>query len=99
MTEYWLPNFCTRNSQIDNVISTERTEMLSLLSGATAAIIVLIIFLVKWNSSLDSVVKRRTKELNESNEQLRLLNKQLAEANEQLKIKVGVMVVMVALYL
>jgi signal transduction histidine kinase len=73
-------------SQIDNVIFTERTEMLSLLAGATAAIIGLIIFLIKWNSTLDSEVKRRTKDLNESNKQLTALNKQLGEANEQLKI-------------
>ena len=56
-------------SRIDNVVSTERMEMLSLLAGATAAIIGLIIFLIKWNSTLDGEVKRRTKELNESNEQ------------------------------
>jgi signal transduction histidine kinase len=80
-------------SQIDKVISTERTEMLSLLAGTTAAIIVLIIFLIKWNSSLDSVVKRRTKELNESNKQLQLTtseltktNDSLAESNEQLTL-------------
>ena len=73
-------------SRIDNVVSTERMEMLSLLAGATAAIIGLIIFLIKWNSTLDGEVKRRTKELNESNEQLTLLNKQFAEANEQLKV-------------
>jgi signal transduction histidine kinase len=73
-------------SRIDNVISKERTEMLSLLAGATAAIIGLIIFLIKWNSTLDGEVKRRTKELNESNEQLTLLNEQLGEANEQLEV-------------
>jgi signal transduction histidine kinase len=71
-------------SQIDKVISTERTEMLSLLAGTTAAIIVLIIFLIKWNSSLDSVVKRRTKELNESNKQLQLTTSELTKANDSL---------------
>jgi signal transduction histidine kinase len=71
-------------SQIDKVISTERTEMLSLLAGTTASIIVLIIFLVKWNSSLDSVVKRRTKELNESNKQLQLTTSELTKANDSL---------------
>jgi signal transduction histidine kinase len=73
-------------SRINNVVSTERMEMLSLLAGFTTAIIGLIIFLIKWNSTLDDEVKRRTKELNESNEQLTLLNKQLGEANEQLKV-------------
>ena len=71
-------------SQIDNVISTERTEMLSLLAGATAAIIGLIIFLIKWNSTLDSEVKRRTKELNESNKQLQLTTSELTKANDSL---------------
>src|SRR5689334_11978312 len=71
-------------SQIDHVISTERTEMLSLLAGATAAIIGLTIFLIKWNSTLDSEVKRRTKELNESNKQLQLTTSELTKANDSL---------------
>jgi signal transduction histidine kinase len=66
-------------SQINNVISTERIEMFSLLAGTTAAIVILIIFLIKWSSNLNDEVKRRTRELNES-------NKQLAIANEQLKV-------------
>jgi signal transduction histidine kinase len=66
-------------SQINNVILTERIEMFSLLAGTTAAIVVLIIFLIKWSSNLKDEVKRRTRELNES-------NKQLGVANEQLKL-------------
>jgi signal transduction histidine kinase len=66
-------------SQINSIIFTERIEMLSLLSGITAAIVVLVLFLVKWSSTLQSEVKRRTKELNE-------LNEQLGTANEQLKV-------------
>ena len=87
-------------SQLNNVISTERIEMFSLLAGTTAAIVVLIIFLIKWSSNLNDEVKRRTRELNESNKQLNTLteelkkandsliasNKQLALANEQLKV-------------
>ena len=87
-------------SQINNVISTERIEMFSLLAGTTAAIVILIIFLIKWSSNLNDEVKRRTRELNESNKQLNTLteelkkandsliasNKQLAIANEQLKV-------------
>lgn len=65
-------------SQINDVILTQRTETFSLLAGVTAAVLTLLIFLVKWNNSLNNEVKIRTKELNES-------NKQLAEANEQLK--------------
>jgi signal transduction histidine kinase len=66
-------------SQINGVIFTERIEMFSLLAGTTAAIIVLIIFLIRWSSNLNNEVKRRTNELNES-------NKQLSVANEQLKL-------------
>ncbi|HZA07809.1 MAG TPA: sensor histidine kinase, partial [Nitrososphaeraceae archaeon] len=87
-------------SQINGVIFTERIEMFSLLAGTTAAIVVLIIFLIKWSSTLNDEVKRRTRELNESNTQLNMLtkelkrandslmasNKQLAVANEQLKL-------------
>jgi signal transduction histidine kinase len=64
-------------SKINSVILTERIEMFSLLAGTTAAIVVLIIFLIKWSSSLNDEVKRRTRELNESNEQLGVANEQL----------------------
>ena len=66
-------------SQINDVISTQRMEMLSLLAGVTAAVAVLIVFLMKWNTNLNNEVKRRTRELDKS-------NKQLSEANQQLKV-------------
>jgi signal transduction histidine kinase len=66
-------------SQINGVILTQRIETFSLLAGTTAAIVVFIIFLIKWSSNLNDEVKRRTRELNES-------NKQLGVANEQLKV-------------
>ena len=66
-------------SQINDVISTQRMEILSLLAGVTAAVAVLIVFLMKWNTNLNNEVKRRTSELDES-------NKQLSEANQQLKV-------------
>lgn len=53
--------------------------VLGIFPGTTAAIIVLIFFLIKWNSNLNREVKRRTTELDES-------NKQLVQANEQLKV-------------
>jgi signal transduction histidine kinase len=67
-------------SQINDVIHTQRIETFSLLAGTTAAIVVLIIFLIRWSSNLNDEVKRRTRELNES-------NKQLGVANEQLKVQ------------
>ena len=66
-------------SQIDNTLFAQRIETFTLLAGTTAAIVALIIFLIKWSNTLQSEVKRRTRELDES-------NKQLSEANEQLKV-------------
>jgi signal transduction histidine kinase len=64
-------------SQINGVLFTERISMFSLLAGTTAAVAVLILFLIIWNSRLDKEVKKRTKELEESNKQLTLANEQL----------------------
>ena len=59
-------------SHIDQVLFAQRVETFSLLAGITIAVAVLIIFLIKWNSSLDYEVKRRTNELNQANEQLKV---------------------------
>ncbi|MFL6403457.1 MAG: ATP-binding protein [Nitrososphaeraceae archaeon] len=67
-------------SQMDKTMSTERMEMFSLLVGMTAAIVLLFIFLIRWSSTLDSEVKRRTMELETA-------NKQLSVSNEQLKMR------------
>ena len=64
-------------SQINDVIQTQRIETFSLLAGTTVAIVVFIIFLIGWNNNLNEEVKRRARELNESNKQLELANKQL----------------------
>ena len=40
-------------SKIDSIIFNERLEMFSLLSGIIAAIMILILFLVRMNSILD----------------------------------------------
>jgi hypothetical protein len=42
-----------------------------LLAGATIAIVVLIVFLIKWNTLLRGEVQRRTMELELSNEEIR----------------------------
>lgn len=65
-------------SEINDVVYMQRIEIFTLLAGTTAAIIVLIFFLIKWNINLNQEVQRRTIELDESNKQLR-------QANEQLK--------------
>jgi signal transduction histidine kinase len=79
-------------SQINDVLLTERLKMFSLLAGTTAAIAVLIIFLVKWSSTLGNEVKRRTRQLNVSNQQLysktselKLTNESLIESNKKLE--------------
>ena len=71
-------------SQINDILFTEREKMFSFLAGITAAVVLLIVFLIKWNSSLNNEVKRRTKELNESNQQLQLTTVELKKANESL---------------
>jgi signal transduction histidine kinase len=48
-----------------------------LLAITTAAAIILIIFLIKWSSNLNTEVKKRTKELESANEQLEIANEQL----------------------
>jgi signal transduction histidine kinase len=73
-------------SQINDVISVQRLQTFSLLAGITTAVVILIVFLIKWNSSLDKEVKRRTRELDESNRQFVQTNKKLESANEQLKV-------------
>lgn len=50
-----------------------------MLAITTAAAIILIIFLTKWNSNLDSEVKRRTGELESANKQLRVHDKMQKE--------------------
>ncbi|MFL6349324.1 MAG: hypothetical protein ACJ72X_13630, partial [Nitrososphaeraceae archaeon] len=64
-------------SQVKGLLATENSKMFMLLGCIIAAISVLIILLIKWTSSLDMEVKRRTKELDESNKQLALANEQL----------------------
>jgi signal transduction histidine kinase len=72
-------------SQVGKVLFSQRIETFSLLAGATVAIVVLIVFLIKW-SSLNEEVKRRGKELEVANIELETANKQLSLSNEQLKI-------------
>jgi signal transduction histidine kinase len=67
-------------SQINDVIFTQRIEIFSLLAGVTAAVAVLIVFLMKWNTNLNNEVKRRTKDLESANEQLKFHDKMQKES-------------------
>ncbi len=73
-------------SQVDKVLFSQRIETFSLLAGATVAIVVLIVFLIKWRS-LSEEVKRRGRELENANRELENANKRLSISNEQLKIR------------
>ena len=66
-------------SQIDPILSRENGKLALLLAGPTGASAILIMFLVLWNSSLGKEVKKRTRELQESNKLLGLTNEQLRE--------------------
>ena len=66
-------------SQIDPILSRESGKLAILLAGPTGASAMLIIFLVLWNSSLGKEVKKRTRDLQESNRLLGVTNEQLRE--------------------
>jgi signal transduction histidine kinase len=63
-------------SRINDVLFAERVKMFSLIAGTTAAVAILIVFLIKW-SGLNEEVKRRAKDLETANKQLSLSNEQL----------------------
>ena len=73
-------------AEINNVLFGEKLQMFTLIVGTIAAITTLIMFLIKWNIVLDDEVKKRTKDLRESNRQLSLSNQEIALANEELKV-------------
>lgn len=66
-------------SKIGPILSEESGKLALLLAGPTGASAILIIFLVLWNSSLGKEVKKRTKELQETNRLLGVTNEQLRD--------------------
>jgi signal transduction histidine kinase len=66
-------------ANINDVLFNERLKMFTLVAGFTVAVVTLILFLIKWNNILDRRVKRRTKELEKSNEQLEAHDKMQKE--------------------
>ena len=67
---------------INSVLFSESIKMSSLLTGTTAAIIVLVFLLRKWYSMLQNEVRKRTQDLNESNEKLMIANESLKKKDE-----------------
>jgi signal transduction histidine kinase len=66
-------------SQIEPILSSENERLALFLAGPTGASAILIIFLLLWNSSLGKEVKKRTRQLQESNRLLGATNEQLRE--------------------
>jgi signal transduction histidine kinase len=66
-------------SQIDPIITRENQRLALFLAGPSGASAILIVFLLLWSSSLGKEVKRRTRELQESNRLLGVTNEQLKE--------------------
>ena len=73
-------------SEINEVIIGEEVKTFFLLLGTIAAVASLIVILVKWNIILNTEIKSRTLELEESNKLLKGTNEELLQANEELKI-------------
>jgi signal transduction histidine kinase len=66
-------------SQIDSILSKETGKLALFFAGPSGASAILIIFLLLWNSGLEKEVKKRTRDLQESNELLGVTNEQLRE--------------------
>lgn len=64
-------------STVNNIIEKERLQMFSLIIGIIAAVLLLILYLSKVNSTLDKAVKKRTTELENVNIKLESANKHI----------------------
>jgi signal transduction histidine kinase len=72
-------------SNIGETLFAERLKSYSLLVGTLIAVAVLIIFLVKWSSTMEKEVVKRTRELKESNLKLDMMTKDLKNSNISLQ--------------
>jgi signal transduction histidine kinase len=69
-------------ADLENSLFIERVKLFSLFAATLAGVVVLMIFLIKWNNSLKKEVTRRTRELHDSNRQLIAANNQLERNNK-----------------
>jgi signal transduction histidine kinase len=72
-------------SKISDTLFTERLKGYSLLVAVFASVVLLIIFLLKWNNTMEKEVIKRTNALNKSNIQLGIVSKKLRTSNLSLQ--------------
>ncbi len=72
-------------SKISDTLFTERLKGYSLLVAVFASVGSLIIFLLKWNNTMEHEVIKRTNALNKTNIQLGVMSKQLRKSNLSLQ--------------
>jgi hypothetical protein len=68
-------------SALEDLLSNERLKMFSLLTGSIAAVVALLVFLMKWNTTLQEQVRIKTIELQEKQRKER----ELEESYEGIK--------------
>jgi hypothetical protein len=68
-------------SALEDLLSNERLKMFSLLTGSIAAVVALLVFLMRWNTTLREQVRIKTIELREKQQKER----ELEESYEGIK--------------
>jgi len=72
-------------SKISDTLFTDRLKGYSLLVAVFASVGSLVIFLLKWNNTMEKEVIKRTNALNKTNIQLGIMSKQLRKSNMSLQ--------------
>ena len=72
-------------SKIGETLFAERLKSYSLLAATFASIAFLVVLLLKWNTSMEREVIKRTNELNKSNTKLDIMAKDLTDSNLSLQ--------------
>ena len=72
-------------SKISDTLFTDRLKGYSLLVAVFASLGSLVIFLLKWNNTMEKEVIKRTNALNKTNIQLGIMSKQLRKSNLSLQ--------------
>ena len=72
-------------SKISDTLFTDRLKGYSLLVAVFASLGSLVIFLLKWNNTMEKEVIKRTNALNKTNIQLGIMSKQLRKSNMSLQ--------------